>query len=141
MHKYINCNISNEDYLNCEANEGIIRRSGNPFPYHILTRPEIRGYFYLIRGIVWHDKKRFQNAINDFKKSNQLYKNYHKAKCNLAWLYISELEYITSEQKKEALELAQDAVKLYRHERNLFVYACALAENNLFLKASQIVTG
>ena len=138
-HTYINWNIASEDYLNWEANEGIIRRSGNPSQYHILTRPEIRGYFYLTRGIVWQEKKRIQYAINDFKKSNQLYKNYHKVKCNLAWLYIAELEYITSEQKKKALELAQDAVKLYRHERNLFVYACALAENNYFLKAFDIM--
>lgn len=130
---------SHDNYVSWEANEGTIRSSFASATYRILTRHEIKGYFYLIRGIVWHEEKRIQKSIEDFKQSIQLYKNYHKAKCNLAWIYVLELDDITNELRKKALELAQDALTLYRHEINLFVYACALAENNFFSKACGIM--
>jgi tetratricopeptide (TPR) repeat protein len=93
----------------------------------------------LIRGIAWMKLRKFNRTIEDYKRSDQLYKNYHKVKCNLAWVYVSEPSILNNNLRKEALILARDAVNLYNHDLTLNVYACALAENKDFVSAIKIL--
>lgn len=141
QHNYIKWILPQKDdkYINWEANEGTVRKKWLPDAHHVMTRDEIKGYFYLIRGIAWMREKKFERAIEDYKLSDHIYKNYHKAKCNLAWVYISEINTLTDDFREKALNLARDAVNLDNHDLSLHVYACALAENEDFVSAIKIL--
>lgn len=99
-----------------------------------LTREEVLGYCYSLRGDKLAEKKEYSAASEDYERSMQLYGKSFWGYDSFAWI-LATTEDPKVRDGKKAVRLAKKAVEIDRSAMNLDTLAAAYAETGDFRKA------
>lgn len=97
-----------------------------------LSTDEVMSYVYGLRGYDWKDRGDFKRARADFDKARSLAPGHPSPLNFIAWLIATTKSLQTPKARKEALELALEAVDSRRIPDYLDTLACAYAINGDF---------
>lgn len=154
-HNFIRWRLNNDSYLNWDTNWGYSKYTDDLYANHYgvkqehinnctylvdLSIEEVKGYFCFIRGITFHRKRSFQNAINEYQTSISKYKRSPLARNNIAWLFVSVREVQKMISRGDALQYAIEACEIYRVANNIGTLACVYAEQGDFQNAIKMAT-
>jgi tetratricopeptide (TPR) repeat protein len=100
-----------------------------------LSRHELIGHVYFLRGVTRELRGEFDFAIEDYRLSVALHPRSPAARNNLAWMLAARPETQRRCGANEAVTLAREAVMRYRDPQLVDTLACALAAAGRFDEA------
>jgi hypothetical protein len=140
-HNYVRWQLADGTVLDWDTNgrsECMTPANLAPFEGKSMSRDQVMGYVYGIRGDLRGRRRQYTHAIEDFRKSISLYPESPKSSNNLAWMVATKDFPERGNLGSEALAEAKRAVGIQRNANHLDTLACVFAALGDF--SSAVVT-